>query len=107
MTLLEKQQAFAEAIGQLLAFIYARGWAVTFGDAWRPDAKGHMPGSLHYSRLAIDLNLFVRGVWMDTDCPEWQELGVVWKTFHELARWGGDFRSRDLNHFSFEHEGRA
>lgn len=107
MSLLQKQQAFAAAVGRLLTYITARGWAVTFGDAWRPDMKGHMPGSMHYIRLAVDLNLFVAGAWVAKDHPAWQELGAVWKAMDPQARWGGDFKSVDLNHFSFEHDGKA
>ena len=106
LTLVQKQQAFAEAVGKLLTFVYARGWAVTLGDAWRPDARGHMPGSLHYIRLAIDVNLFVNGEWIDDgNHHAWQELGAVWETFHPLAKWGGRFG--DSNHFSFTHDGKA
>lgn len=107
LTLLDKQRLFVRLLGQLIEFAYARGWEFTLGDAYRPDGKGHMPGSLHYSRLAIDLNLFVDGVYVRAWHPAWDELGVVWKALHPLARWGGDFKAKDYNHFSVEHGGKA
>ena len=107
MTLRQKQSLFARLMQQLLTFIHANGWEVTFGDFNRPDRKGHMPNSIHYIRLAADLNLFVKGNWKSSDCPEWRMIGAYWKGLHPLCAWGGDFRSVDLNHFSLRHEGRA
>ena len=99
-----KQSLFAKFIGVLICYATARGWELTFGDFWRGDRQGHMPDSLHYDRLAADMNLFVDGEWMQGDCPEWQELGRVWKSFHPLCAWGGDFA--DFNHFSLTDKGR-
>lgn len=108
MTLSQKQRLFAKYVGQLLTFIYANGWEVTFGDFWRPDQKGHMANSVHYIRLAADLNLWVGGVWKQADCPEWQTIGRFWKSLNpDLCAWGGDFKQIDLNHVSLKHQGRA
>jgi len=107
VTLLQKQQLFGFLLQQLIGWIYANGWAVTLGEGYRSDGQGHMPGSLHYERLAQDLNLFVGNDWKETDCPEWQAIGTAWKSFNPLCRWGGDFQEIDLNHFSLEHNGRA
>jgi len=106
MKLREKQSAFALAVAKLIVWIYEQGWEVTVADFNRPDQLGHMPDSCHYLRLAADLNLFVNGQWMDHYCPEWQAIGAKWKTMGEFAAWGGDFKSKDLNHLSFTHEGR-
>lgn len=65
-----------------------------------------MPGSLHYSRLAADLNLFVDGKWRKTDCIEWRAIGAYWESLDPLCRWGGRFTSGDFNHFSLAHEGK-
>jgi hypothetical protein len=107
LTLRQKQSLFAKLIGQLIGFVYSMGWELTFGDVWRPDKKGHMPGSVHYIRLAADVNLFVGGIWKDRDCPEWQTIGRFWKGLDPLCAWGGDFRGDvDLNHFSLAHDGK-
>jgi len=106
MTLLEKQQLFAQLIGQLLVYIYDQGWAISFGDFNRPDERGHMANSLHYIRLAADLNLFVDGNYIAEDCSVWRMIGAKWKSMNPLCAWGGDFKDMDLNHFSLDHEGR-
>lgn len=105
MSLREKQSLFAILIAKMISWIYDQGWQVTCGDFARMDHAGHMENSCHYLRLAADLNLFVDGAWKDRDCPEWQKIGAHWKTLDAAARWGGDFRERDLNHFSLEHHG--
>jgi len=108
MTIREKQSLFASLIGELIVWISEHpGWEITFGDFNRPDQHGHMGGSLHYIRLAADMNLFVDGVWKDEDCSEWQTIGAYWKRLNDLCRWGGDFEQCDLNHFSLEHNGKA
>lgn len=58
--------------------------------------------SLHTVRLAIDLNLFRNGIYLE-DTDSFKPLGDYWKTLHPLARWGGDFG--DGGHFSIEHNG--
>ena len=61
--------------------------------------------SLHIDRLAVDVNLFKDGRYIaDGSSPEWAEVGKLWESLHELARWGG--RWGDGNHLSLEHEGR-
>lgn len=106
MSLLEKQWLFTECLGKLIAHTYSKGWKLSLGDGYRPDQKGHMKGSLHYSRLAQDLNLFVGGVWITKDHPAWHELGRFWLSLDPLCAWGGEFQSVDLNHFSVEHDGK-
>lgn len=107
LSLRQKQSLFAKLLGQLIGFIYSMGWEITFGDFNRPDRKGHMGDSLHYYRLAADMNLFVAGAWKKVDCPEWQSIGRFWKALDPLCAWGGDFRGDvDLNHFSVAHDGK-
>ena len=105
MTLREKQSLFAKLIAQLMTWIFAQGWEITCGDFNRPDHLGHMQNSCHYIRLAADLNLFVNGQWVSDYSPEWQQIGDYWKTLDAGCRWGGDFQSKDLNHFSIENAG--
>ena len=114
MSLRDKQADFAQCVGQLLLEVSRRpGWQVTFGDAYR-DARvpyGH-PTSCHRFRLAVDLNLFVNGLWIiDSAAPEWKVLGDFWESLDPRARWGGQGSlhptglKHDGNHFSFAHEG--
>lgn len=111
MTLLQTQQAFAAAIPALIAKALSLGFQVTLGDAYRdPRLHGTMgerkgygsANSCHKLRLAIDLNLFRDGRFLQhTD--DHRQLGEWWETQHPLARWGGRFN--DGNHYSFEWQG--
>lgn len=113
MNLGEKQRLFVRLVGQLIAWCYANGYELTFGEAMRTQAQANanaasgagISNSNHLIRLAIDLNLFKDGVYQ-SDTPAYKPLGDYWKSLHDLCRWGGDFGSRpDGNHFSLEHNG--
>lgn len=87
----------------------AMGWEVTLGEAWRSEEEARrlaarrvgIRRSLHCDRLAIDLNLFVDGVWLQSTEAH-RELGEWWESVG--GAWGGRFG--DGNHYSLEHEGR-
>ena len=105
MTLREKQSLFVRCLTRLLLFVELRGWELTLGEGTREDGRGHMRGSLHYQRLAQDLNLFVDGEWIsDGERDEWTQIGEHWESLHPLCAWGGRFG--DANHFSLKHGGR-
>lgn len=116
MTLGEKQRLFMKLLGQFLVWIYQQpGYAVTGGELLRSKEQAiansvsgaGIANSLHLEKLAVDLQLFVNGVYQ-TDTSAYQSLGDYWKTLDPLCRWGGDFTTRkDGNHFSISHEGRA
>lgn len=58
--------------------------------------------SAHGNKLAIDLDLFINGIYRgDNDAHK--QFGDWWKLQHPLARWGGDFK--DGNHYSLEFNG--
>lgn len=115
MTLGDTQRTFTICIARLIVWVYEQpGWELTLGDAYRSpeeaerlavEGKG-IKDSLHTSRLAIDLNLFVNGEYQVLSSA-YLPLGEHWKTLHPLARWGGDFHTRpDGNHFSFTWAGK-
>lgn len=112
MTLGEKQRKFTALVGRLIAWAYANGFELTLGEAYRtPEqaalnaAKGSgISNSLHIKRLAIDLQLFINGVYQTASDP-YKPLGAYWKSLDPEAAWGGDFKSQDANHFSLAHEG--
>lgn len=56
----------------------------------------------HGNRLAMDMNLFINGVYQTTT-EAWRPLGEYWESLHTLCRWGGRFG--DGNHISLEHNG--
>lgn len=110
MTLGQKQRKFTEMIGRLIAWAYANGYELTFGDAYRdPRVHGHVgqkssysaANSLHKERLAVDFNLFRDGKFL-TRTEDHQPLGEFWESIG--GTWGGRFR--DGNHYSLEHGGR-
>lgn len=110
-TLRQKQVRFARMAGQLIAKAFEMGYEVTLGDAYRdPRVHGSMgvrksyshPKSAHKIRLAIDLNLFKNGEFLETT-EDHRPLGEWWEKQAKDARWGGRFD--DGNHYSLEHEG--
>ena len=77
---------------------YSKGYEITFGDAWAK--SGHIDGSYHYKRLAIDLNLFKDGKYLTTT-ESHKPLGEFWKSLDPECTWGGDFKRKDGNHYSY------
>ena len=111
MTLGEKQRLFASLLPGLIQQALAIGYEVTLGECWRPpemaeeyfrQGKG-IRKSVHCDKLAIDLNLFKDGRYLE-ETVDHQALGTWWKQQHELCCWGGDWG--DGNHYSLEHSGR-
>ena len=99
------QQIFTSNIAELIIWAYKAGYELTFGESFDDDGVGHIRNSNHYIRLAQDFCLF----WGDKylkDSESYRRLGEKWKSLHPLNRWGGDFDSKDGNHFSMEFEGR-
>lgn len=111
MSLRSTQTEFARLVPRLIDQAFALGYEVTLGDAYRdPRAHGVVgvkqgyghSKSCHKLRLAIDLNLFIDGQFLDsTDAHH--PLGEWWEKQHPMARWGGRFG--DGNHYSIEFEG--
>ncbi len=99
MGLGDKQRKFTRMIGLLIEHAYDSGYELTFGDAYAHD--GHMNNSLHYSRLAVDFNLFKDGEYL-TKTSDHKLLGEYWESIG--GSWGGRFN--DGNHYSLEHNGR-
>lgn len=111
MSLRKLQSEFALSISKLIQKAYELGYEVTIGDAYRdPRLHGNLGVKLGYGhaksahkvRLAIDLNLFKDGEFLEGSEAH-QQLGEWWESQHPLARWGGRFN--DGNHYSFEYNG--
>ena len=93
MTLRQQQSKFASMVALLIQFAYEQGYEITYGDAWAHD--GHIKGSFHYKRLAIDLNLFRNGRYLSST-ESHRPLGEFWESIG--GSWGG--RWNDGNHYS-------
>lgn len=105
------QFEFTRLVARLIDKLYEMGYTASLGDAYR-DPRVHGPlgtklgyghaRSGHKNRLAIDLNLFRNGKFLE-GTESHRELGEWWEKQHPLARWGGRFN--DGNHYSFIYEG--
>lgn len=111
MSLRQLQSDFARLVPRLIDKAFELGYEVTLGDAYRdPRLHGNMgtrlgyghPRSAHKIRLALDLNLFKDGEFLEGSEAH-KELGEWWEQQHPLARWGGRFN--DGNHYSFFYQG--
>ena len=111
MGLSNLQQEFTLKIAKLIQFAYKQGYGLTFGDAYRdPRTNGEWGEkvgysaaySVHKKRLAVDLNVFKSGEYLQGD-----EAGEAHNILHNF--WdsvGGAPRiSDDLNHYSLEYQG--
>jgi len=96
MTLREKQSKFVIMVARLIYYAYASGYELTFGDAYAK--SGHRKGSFHYKRLAIDLNLFLNGIYQRSTGDHFN-LGLYWESLG--GTWGGRFKKPDGNHYSY------
>jgi len=98
-----KQQRFTFMLGLLIVKAYSLGYTLTLSEGYTQaeQDKDHMKGSLHYVKLAQDLNLFHDGVYL-TSSSGYEELGKYWESLG--GSWGGRFN--DGNHFSLAHDGK-
>lgn len=115
LSLLEKQMHFSLMLSRLIHDLSLRGYDITLGEAFRPlgvamiyaDQGEGIKNSLHTLRLAIDLNIFLRGTYLKT-VGELSIPGSLWESYsNDLVdcRWGGRFSPPDADHFSFLHGG--
>ena len=104
MTLREQQTVFAIMAARLILKAGEMGYQVTLGDAYRdPRLHGDMGvkmgyghvNSFHKRRLAIDLNLFKDGKFLEGSDAH-RPLGEWWES--QGGTWGGRFN--DGNHYS-------
>lgn len=64
---------------------------------------GGIRNTVHGDGLAVDIDLFMNGVYLDRT-GDHKVLGLYWEKLHLLNRWGGRFD--DGNHYSMEYRGR-
>lgn len=108
--LLKRQILFSSLLPKLIDQIYYSGFDLTLGELWRPPETAAIyaaagkgtKNSCHILKLAIDINLFWGGEYVDNSLAH-KPFGDFWKTLNPLCRWGGDFSNRkDGNHYSIE-----
>lgn len=112
MTILETQQLFTSLLADFLLQLEVLGYKITLGEAWRPDEMARLyaqqgkgiTNSLHCMRLAIDLNIFKDGKFLQT-VEDLTPVGEMWEHMsnddHRCC-WGGRFAQPDSDHFSVQ-----
>lgn len=96
MKLIDAQQQFSRMVPRLIDKAHELGFEVTLGDCFRgPSIPYGNPNSLHKVRLAIDLNLFFDGKFLQ-ETADHRQLGEWWESVG--GSWGGRFN--DGNHYS-------
>jgi hypothetical protein len=99
MSLRKKQSEFASMVPRLIDKAFEMGFEVTLGDCYRDiRCKYGSSKTFHRKRLAIDLNLFSDGEYLQTTEAH-RPLGEWWESVG--GTWGGRFRIPDGNHYSW------
>ena len=94
--ILNQQMRFSMMVSLLLQYAYMLGYEVTLGDAYRDIRCPYgLEKSFHHKRLAIDLNLFRNGIYLQ-QTDDHRSLGEFWEFIG--GTWGG--RWNDGNHYS-------
>lgn len=113
MTLHDAQALHVRLTAKLITFAFASGFTLTWGETFRTAAQAALnaangsgiAASLHCQRLAVDFQLFKDGVYL-TDPAGYKLMGDYWKSLDPSCCWGGDFTTRDYDHYSIGWGGR-
>lgn len=98
--LIDKQDRFVGMVANLILFARELGYQVTFGEALRTKEQAEIyakagkgiKASKHCTRLAVDLNFFRSGKWVQGR-ENLEAMGLHWEALG--GRWGGRFRAYD------------
>jgi len=110
MTLSQTQRIFALNVAKLIQFIYDNGMECTLGEVLRTveQQKIYLAAgatktlnSAHLKKLAIDIQLFVNGVYA-TDNEAYKPLAEYWKSLHPSNVAGYDW-GWDAGHFEMKY----
>jgi len=113
------QEEFLQSAAKLILKVPEFGYTATAGELWRTpeqaqwNADHHLgvSHSLHMDRLAIDLLVFVNGVYQTDDSSGcYTKLGEWWEALSSPIpgakyMWGGRFAIVDYDHFSLSPDG--
>jgi len=95
--LFEKRVLFSRLIPRLLDRMVEAGYTPLIGK----DGLKHKVGSLHFEGLAMDVDLFRGGVYLEKT-EDHLQFGEWWESLHPDCRWGGRFE--DGNHYSITYQ---
>ena len=97
MKLIKHRVAFTRMIPRLIDKAFEMGFEVSGGDLFRdPSCPYGSQRSKHHKGLAIDLNLYMSGEYLE-DTQDHQYLGEWWES--QGGIWGGRFG--DGNHYEW------
>lgn len=104
----QQQADFLRALCHLVLWADSQGYTLTLGEAERPAILEQLYAKLgkgirdsqHRDRLAVDLHLYVDGIYQD-DSAAHARIGAKWQQLDKRARWGGRFPKPDGNHYEF------
>lgn len=97
MSLRDRQSVFARMVAELILKALSLGFEITLGDAYRdPRCPYGSKSSRHRQRLAIDINLFYNGHYLE-GTEDHRSLGEWWE--QQGGIWGGRFD--DGNHYEW------
>jgi hypothetical protein len=108
-----KRCRFSAAISHLVIWVNKQpGYSCCFNEVKRSEEQAKknaatgkgISNSLHLIGLAADIILYKDGVYQ-TSSEAYRFMGDYWKSLSPDFRWGGDFKKKDGNHFSVEHNG--
>ena len=108
LPLAEAQHLFLKLLPRLIDEITTtEGYEMSGGELWRTPEMVQLyaksgrgvSSSVHPLRLAIDINLFKQGQYLQTSEAH-RQFGLFWESLHPLTRWGGNFSKPDGNHYS-------
>ena len=97
-----KRKLFSALVPKLLCKMMDEGYTPLIGK----DGMKHMPKSLHYEGLAIDIDLFDKENTYLFYTESHRIFGEYWENLHPDCRWGGKFKHADGNHYSILYQGR-
>lgn len=105
----KKQSIFLQNVAALICWAFNNGYELTGGELYRTEEQQEIyrkkglskaTRSRHQDRLAIDLNLFIDGVYQTTREP-YRPLAEYWKSLHPENVAGYDW-GWDANHFEMK-----
>jgi len=96
----DKRKLFTRCVAKLLQKMIDEGYDPMLGK----DGLKHMSGSLHYDGLAVDIDLFKNGQYLNKT-EDHKPFGYFWENLHKDCFWGGngpkeDGLKHDGNHYS-------
>jgi len=105
MSLYNDRAKFTRLLVRLIQYINNQeGYECTLGDVFA--REGHCKNSFHYRGLAADINLFKKlsngKIIYLTKTENHYEFGQYWKSLDPMCTWGGDFKRKDGNHYSYK-----